>query len=90
MPSQKSSLVSRCNPNQKKAILYDHKSGGPLFVLAGAGSGKTYVLTSRIVYLILTGVKPSSLLALTFTEAAAAEMSERAAGKLKELGYCTS
>ncbi|MFC1584942.1 ATP-dependent helicase [Fibrobacterota bacterium] len=84
---KESPLVSSCNPNQKQAVLFDHGKGGPLFVLAGAGSGKTFVLTNRIVYLIQSGVKPVNLVALTFTEAAAAEMSERAAVKLKELGF---
>ncbi|MBF0431904.1 MAG: ATP-dependent helicase [Fibrobacteria bacterium] len=80
-------LTEFCNSSQKKAVLYDHAKNGPLFLLAGAGSGKTFVLTTRIVYLILNGISPSSLVALTFTEAAAKEMSERAINKLNDFGY---
>ena len=62
------------NSNQKKAVL--HKKG-PSLVIAGAGSGKTRVLTYRIAHLIKEGIDPFSILALTFTNKAAKEMKNR-------------
>lgn len=65
------------NHEQKKAVLHDHETGGALLILAGAGSGKTSVLTKRIQFRILNGVEASRILALTFTAKAAHEMKER-------------
>ena len=71
----KSIETRRLNKEQLEAI--KHK-GGPLLIIAGAGTGKTTVITERIKYLLLSKkVKLSEILALTFTEKAAREMEER-------------
>src|SRR3990167_5183327 len=83
-----SETLKGLNKQQEKAVTFGPPTGGgPLLIIAGAGTGKTTVLTRRIVYLIEKGLaKPEEILALTFTEKAATEMQERA-DQLMPLGY---
>ena len=73
------------NDRQKEAVLY---GDGPLLILAGAGSGKTSVLTARVAYLIKErGVDPRSIVAITFTNKAAKEMKDRIIKEVGSIGY---
>lgn len=76
--------LSGYNDKQKEAIL---KTDGPILIIAGAGSGKTKVLTTKIAYLVENGIHTDSILAITFTNKAAKEMKERVVSLLGSLAY---
>lgn len=70
-------ILDKLNDSQKQAVLYND---GPSLVIAGAGSGKTRVLTCKVAVLLKQGLAPWNIMALTFTNKAAREMKERIAG----------
>jgi len=79
-----STLLQQLNPEQLEAV---NHTDGPLLIVAGAGTGKTHLLTTKIAYLIEQGLaKPDEILALTFTDKAAGEMEERV-DRLLPYGY---
>jgi len=84
MTSSAVALQSKANPQQLEAIL---ATDGPVLIIAGPGSGKTFTLVERIVYLITQkGVAPESLFVVTFTDKAARELTTRISNRLTDLG----
>lgn len=79
--------LKELNSAQREAVLHQ---AGPLLIVAGAGAGKTKTITQRIYHLIKSGVAPHKILAITFTNKAAAEMRERVLKLLQQDGYWDS
>ena len=77
-------MLSSLNEEQKDAAQH---IDGPLLILAGAGSGKTKTITTRLAYLISIGIDPASILTLTFTNKAAKEMQHRAFKLIENMTY---
>ena len=77
-------MLSTLNDSQRIAAQH---IDGPMLILAGAGSGKTKTITTRLAYLISIGIDPSSILTLTFTNKAATEMRERAFSLIDNISY---
>ncbi len=77
-------ILSELNEAQRDAVKH---IDGPLLILAGAGSGKTKTITTRVAYLISLGIDPASILTLTFTNKAASEMRERALSLIESVNY---
>ena len=73
--------LEKLNPEQRRAVEHgigaDGEIGGPLLVIAGAGSGKTNTLAHRVAHLIVNGADPRRILLMTFSRRAAAEMARR-------------